>query len=198
MRRFYFILAIALLILPLQGMRPAPVKTVNDFTLRDVSGKYISLKDYPNAKGFMVVFICNHCPFAKLYINRLNQLNTKYSVLNVPLIAIDPMDSLTFEDETFANMQKRAQEGHFNFPYLSDGSQQAAKAFEARRTPDAFVIWKENNQWTIKYQGAIDDNGSEPDSVKEHYLSNAVDELLANKPVTTSSTISIGCYVHYR
>ncbi len=198
MMRFYKIIVIALFILPLQGFGPGQNKTVPDFSLRDVSGKYISLKDYPQAKGFMVVFICNHCPFAKLYIKRLNDLNTKYSGLNVPLLAIDPMDSLTYEDETFAHMQQRAKAEGFNFPYLSDGTETAARSFNARRTPDAFVIWKENNQWVIKYQGAIDDNGSEPDSVHDTYLSTAVDELLAGAPVKEPSTISIGCYIHYK
>src|ERR1700756_3023059 len=79
-----------------------------DFTLRNVSGKNVSLKDYPKAKGFIIVFTCHHCPFAKLYTKRLNDLNTKYSALNVPLLAINPMDTMVYADECFCKMEERA------------------------------------------------------------------------------------------
>jgi peroxiredoxin len=195
------ILKIALVLVLLQSFNLSESiigKAIPGFSLRDVSGKNVSLKDYPNAKGFIVVFTCNHCPFAKLYTKRLNDLNTKYRVLNVPLLAINPMDTMVYADECLGKMQERAKADGFNFPYLSDGSQLVTQNFSALRTPQAFVIWKENNQWIIKYSGAIDDNGSEPDSVKNNYLSNAVDELLAGKQVANTETRSVGCYIHYR
>jgi peroxiredoxin len=195
------ILKIALVLVLLQSFNLSESiigKAIPDFSLRNVSGKNVSLKDYPNAKGFIVVFTCNHCPFAKLYTKRLNELNTKYSALNVPLLAINPMDTMVYADECFTKMQERAEKDGFNFPYLSDGSQLITQSFSALRTPQAFVIWKEDNQWIVKYSGAIDDNGSEPDSVKNNYLSNAVNELLAGKQVTNAETSSVGCYIHYR
>lgn len=180
---------------------PQPIsmigKAVPDFTLRNVDHRLVALKDYPNAKGFCVVFTCNHCPFAKLYSQRLNKLNTHYTALGVPLIAINPMDTLVYDEERFEKMQTKAQEDHFTFAYLQDAAQSVAKSFGANHTPHAFVIWKENNQWIIKYAGAIDDNGEAPEKAIS-FLALAIDELLAHKPVSKPETPSFGCRIFYR
>ena len=76
--------------------------------------------------------------------------------------------------------------------------QVVAKNFKAQKTPHAYVIWKENNQWVVKYNGAIDDNGMEPEKVTESYVSNAVYELLTSQPIKTSETKSIGCQIAFR
>ena len=175
-----------------------PVKTVEDFSLKNVDGKIISLKDYPNAKGFIVVFTCNHCPFAKLYPPRFNALYAQYEKLNVPLIAISSTDTLVYEEDTYFKMVKKAKKEHFNFPYLYDATQSVAKMFGADKTPHAFVIWKENAQWVIKYSGAIDDNGAEPNLVKNPYVAKAVDALLEGKLVDIPETRSIGCQILMR
>ncbi len=175
-----------------------PVKTVEDFSLKNVDGKIISLKDYPNAKGFIVVFTCNHCPFAKLYPPRFNALNAQYEKLNVPLIAISSTDTVVYEEDTYFKMVKKAKKEHFNFPYLYDATQSVAKMFGADKTPHAFVIWKENAQWVIKYSGAIDDNGAEPNLVKNPYVAKAVDALLEGKLVDIPETRSIGCQILMR
>lgn len=173
-------------------------KRVANFSLLNIDGKFISLKDYPHAKGFMVVFTSNHCPFAKLYPERLNQLNLKYSPLHLPVIAISSTDTVSYEEDTFDKMQAKAKAEHFNFPYLYDGAQVVAKDFAAQRTPHAFVVWKENDGYIIKYSGAIDDNGAHPNLVQKHYLSDAVDELLAGKKVSLKETRSIGCQLYFR
>jgi peroxiredoxin len=175
-----------------------PVKTLEDFSLKNVDGKIISLKDYPNAKGFIVVFTCNHCPFAKLYPPRFNALNAQYEKLNVPLIAISSTDTLVYEEDTYFKMVKKAKKEHFNFPYLYDATQSVAKMFGADKTPHAFVIWKENAQWVIKYSGAIDDNGAEPNLVKNPYVAKDVDALLEGKLVDIPETRSIGCQILMR
>jgi peroxiredoxin len=171
--------------------------SISDFTLINVNGKNISLKDYPKAKGFIVVFTCNHCPFAKLYTNRLNDLNTKFKALDVPLLAINSMDSAVYEDESFEKMQQRAKADKFNFPYLHDATQTIGKNFGADHTPHAYVIWKENNQWKIKYSGSIDDNGEEPKKANP-FIANAVNELLKSKQVSNPITNSVGCKIFYR
>jgi len=172
-------------------------KRVENFTLRNVNGKNVSTQDYKDAKGFIVIFTCNHCPFAKLYTNRFNDLNTKYSKLDVPLLAINSMDTLLYEEETFELMQQKAKKEKYNFPYLQDLTQVVGKLFEAQHTPMAFVIWKENNEWIIKYKGAVDDNGAHP-KLANSYISKAVDELLNGKPVTNAETESFGCAIFYR
>ena len=173
-------------------------KVVSDFNLRNTAGKISSLKDFPNAKGFIVVFTCNHCPFAKLYPERLNQLNTKYKPLGVPLIAISSSDTLIHEEDTFAEMVKHSREKKFNFPYLYDNTQAVAREFGAQKTPHAFVIWKEHNSWNVKYNGAIDDNGAEPSKVIHPYVADAVDALLSGKQVLVSETKSIGCSINLK
>jgi peroxiredoxin len=170
---------------------------VNDFALLNVDGQKIGLNQYPNAKGFIVVFTCNHCPFAKLYNQRLNDLNKKYSPIGVPLLAINSMDSVLYIDESFIKMQKRAKAAQFEFPYLQDGDQSVGKNFEADHTPHAYVIWKVNNQWIVQYSGAIDDNGEEPEKANP-YIENAVNALLKNEIVPNPITRSVGCKIFYR
>lgn len=177
---------------------PDSKKVVQDFSLKNVDGQSVSLKNYPNAKGFIVVFTCNHCPFAKLYPPRLNALNEKYAKLGVPLLAISSTDTITYEEDTYGMMVEKAQREKFNFPYLFDGEQRVAKDFVAQKTPHAFVIWKEYNKWVVKYNGAIDDNGMEPEKVENRYVERAVEALLAGKPVAEKETKSIGCQIIMR
>ncbi len=173
-------------------------RAVKDFSLLNTNGKTVGLKDYPDAKGFIIVFTCNHCPFAKLYPQRLNKLNSKYQPLGVPLIAISSTDTLLYEEDTYPMMVAKSKNENFNFPYLFDEFQKVAKDFKAQKTPHAFVIWKENDKWVIKYNGAIDDNGAEPDHVTKPYVADAVDQLLAGKEIAVKETKSIGCQVILR
>ena len=196
----FFLLLISLY--SFSGNNKAPVSlignTVNDFSLRNINNKNVSLNNFKNANGFIIVFTCNHCPFAKLYSERYNALNSKYKSLGVPLLAINSTDSIVYEEETFAEMVKKVKEKEFNFPYLQDNTQAVAKNFGAEKTPHAFVIWKENNQWIIKYKGAIDDNGAEPKKVTHAYVEEAVDALLQSKTVAVAETRSIGCAIKFR
>ena len=168
-----------------------------DFRLRNVDNRMISLESYPDAKGFILVFTCNHCPFAKLYSKRLNALHEKYEALGVPLLAINPMDTLVYEEESFELMQQRAKKDKFKFPYLQDDLQVAGKYFNAKNTPEAFVIWNENGNWILKYRGAIDDNG-ENKKRNITYIDETVDALLSNKQVVNPETTSFGCKIYYR
>jgi peroxiredoxin len=169
-----------------------------DFKLKNVDGNIVSLSNYPNAKGFIVVFTCNHCPFAKLYPPRLNELNNKYKPLGVPLIAISSTDTMMYEEDTYPNMVTKAKEEQFNFPYLFDEMQEVAKNFKAQKTPHAFVIWKENKKWVVEYNGAIDDNGMEAKLVSQQYVADAVNALLSGKRILTKETKSIGCQIAFR
>lgn len=173
-------------------------QTVSAFSLRDVYGKKVSMNAFPGAKGFIVVFTCNHCPFAKLYTDRLNALQATFKTQGVPLVAVNPMDSILYENETVEGMRQWAESQHFAFPYLRDASQSVARNFGAFKTPHAFVVWKENGQWVIRYSGAIDDNGAEPGAVTQPYLADAVNSLLAGQPVAIPETASIGCAISYR
>ena len=191
-------LCLVTLILISSGAALAGPKEINDFSLKNTDGKYISLKNYANAKGFIVVFTCNHCPFAKLYPPRLNALNKKYKPLGVPVIAINSSDTVMFEEDAYSHMVSKARKEHFNFAYLCDDMQQVAKDFGAQKTPHAFLIWKEEGKWVVKYTGAIDDNGAHPEQVHKQYLADAVNALLAGKKIETPLTKSIGCQIQFR
>ena len=169
-----------------------------DFLLKNVDGNSVSLNNYPNAKGFIIIFTCNHCPFAKLYPKRLIKLNKKYEKAGFPLLAISSTDTVLYAEDTYDNMVIKAKKEKFTFPYLYDSAQSVAKLFKAERTPQAFVLLKENNNWVIKYNGAIDDNGAEPKKIKVDYVSEAVDALLKNQKVLITETKSIGCKIMFR
>lgn len=171
---------------------------VSDFSLRNVDGRMAALSDYKDARGFIIVFTCNHCPFAKLYPPRLNDLHKKYAKAGVPVIAISSTDTVVYEGDSYAEMVKKAKSEHFLFPYLYDNMQVVARQFSAQKTPHAFVIWKESGNWVVKYSGAIDDNGAEPQKVKHRYVSDAVDQLLAGVAVKVPETKSIGCQINLR
>jgi peroxiredoxin len=173
---------------------------VSNFKLKSATtNKWVSLSDYKEAKGFIVIFTCNKCPMAKFYSQRLNQMDAKYKKMGVPLLAVNSMDTLAYADESFKLMQKKIKKEQLTFPYMQDKKQNVAKEFKATHTPQAFVIWKnKSGKFVIKYQGAIDDNAGEPEKAKHHFLTDAVDELLQNKEVTTSKSESFGCRIFFR
>lgn len=173
---------------------------ISNFKLKSATtNDWISLADFKNAKGFIVVFISNKCPMARFYTTRLIQINDKYKSSNVFVLAINSMDTLVYANESFSKMQKKAKTEKLNFPYLQDKKQSVAKQFKAENTPQAFVIWKNKySRFTIKYQGAIDDNAGEPEKVKNHFLTDALDQLLQEKQVAVSKSQSFGCRIFYR
>jgi peroxiredoxin len=169
-----------------------------DFKLKNVDGKMISLSDYKDAKGFIVVFTCNHCPFAKAYEDRIIALNKMYAVKGYPVIAINPNDPSQVDEDSYANMQQRAKAKSYTFPYLIDETQSVAHAFGAAHTPHVFVLQKSGSDYLVKYIGAIDDNSEDASAVKHKYVEDAVNNLLSGKPVDPSSTKAIGCGIKWK
>jgi peroxiredoxin len=186
-------------IVPLQHIDAAgPVqKEIQPFILPESHGKNISLDDYPQAKGFIIVFTCNHCPFAGLYTSRLNTLYQEYQPEHIPLIAINPMDTLVYQEENLDGMRNHADSAGYIFPYLQDAGQDIAKKFGATHTPQAFILWKEKNALIVRYSGALDDNGKYPDKAFS-YIRMALDELLQGRAVSRPSVPSFGCRIYYR
>jgi glutathione peroxidase-family protein len=172
--------------------------TVKDFSLKNINGKMVSLSNYKDAKGFIVVFTCNHCPFAKAYESRIIELDKKYAPKGYPVIAINPNDPSIAEEDSYDNMIARAKEKKYTFPYLIDETQQVAAAFGATRTPHVFVLQKENGNNVLKYIGAIDNNSEDATKANEHYVQDAVNALLTGKPVTTTETKAIGCTIKWK
>jgi len=169
-----------------------------DFKLKNIDGKMISLGDYIDAKGFIVVFTCNHCPFAKAYEDRIIALNTKYAIKGYPVIAINPNDPVAVPEDNLETMQQHAKAKNYTFPYLVDETQNIAKTYGATRTPEVYVLQRSGNDYIIKYIGTIDDNSDDPSAVKEKYVESAIDALLAGKPVTPTTTKAIGCGIKWK
>ncbi len=172
--------------------------TVKDFSLKNVDGKMVSLGNYKEAKGFIVVFTCNHCPFAKAYESRVIALDKKYASQGYPVIAINPNDPAAVPEDSYSEMISRAQKKGYSFPYLMDETQEVAHAFGATLTPHVFVLKKDGGKNILKYIGAIDNNSEEADKASEHYVEDAVNALLAGKSVTNTETKAIGCTIKWK
>ncbi len=169
-----------------------------DFKLKNVNGKMVSLADYKSAKGFIVVFTCNHCPFAKAYESRIMDLDKKYASQGFPVIAISSNDKDAVPEDAPDKMAARAKEKNYTFPYLFDESQDIAKTYGAAKTPHVFILTKKGADLKVEYIGAIDDNSDDATKVKTKYVENALTEIMAGKPVTTSTTKAIGCTIKWR
>lgn len=169
-----------------------------DFKLKNVDNKTVSLADYKDAKGIILVFTCNHCPFAKKYESRIIDLDKKFKAKGFPVVAISPNDPIQEPTDSFENMQKLAKEKKYPFPYLIDESQDVAKTYGATKTPHVYILQKQQDGYVVKYIGAIDDNSDDIAAVKEKYVENAVNNILAGKPVTPDNTKAIGCGIKWK
>lgn len=169
-----------------------------DFNLKNVDSKQVSLAGYKNAKGFIVIFTCNHCPFSQAYENRIIELHNKYEKLGYPVIAINPNDVVRSPEDSYENMVARHKEKKYPFAYLHDETQQVAKQYGATRTPHVFILNKTNQGNKVVYIGAIDDNYEDATLAKEHYVANTLASLMENKQPTKTVTKAIGCSIKWK
>lgn len=169
------------------------------FTLKNIDGRMVSLSDYEDEKGVIVVFTCNHCPYAKLYEQRIIELNNKYQSKGFPVVAIQPNDPVAYPEDSFENMKKRASEKGYTFPYLIDESQDIVKAYGAMATPHFYLLENDKNGYfTVRYTGALDDNYKSASDVEEKYVEKAIDAMMAGDEVSNQSTKAIGCSIKLR
>lgn len=166
-----------------------------DFSLKNIDNKKVALKDFKDAKGFIVVFTCNHCPYAQAYEDRIVALDKKYKKLGYPVVAINPNNPEKQKEDSFELMKVKAKEKGFTFPYLLDEGQKVYPQYGATKTPHVYVLQKSSKGNVVKYIGAIDDNYAEASAVKQKYVENAVDALLKNKEVSVKETKAIGCSI---
>jgi peroxiredoxin len=179
-----------------QGYKPGD--QVAGFTLKNIDGKMVSLSDFPDKKGFVVIFTCNHCPFSVAYEDRIIALDAKLKPLGYPVIAINPNDPDVAPDDSYEKMMERAAEKKFTFPYLYDQTQEVARRFGALKTPHVFLLVKQGSAFILKYVGAIDDNTHEPEKVTRRYVEEAIAMIMDGKPLETSSTKAIGCSIKWK
>ncbi|MCA4898708.1 MAG: thioredoxin family protein [Bacteroidota bacterium] len=180
----------------------APVKngydigdTAADFKLKNVDGKMVALADFKEAKGYIVIFDCNTCPYSQRYNDRIIALNEKYAAKGFPVIAINPNDPSKSGGDSFDEMAKLAKRKNYAFPYLVDETQSVATAFGATNTPHVFVLDK---ALRVQYIGAIDDNARNENAVSKRYVEDAVNALLSGKPVPVTKVKAIGCGIKWK
>lgn len=171
---------------------------VDDFSLKNVDGKMVSLKGLGEVEGAIIVFTCNTCPYSKLYEDRIIDLHNSYSPKGFPVIAIQPNDPVKSPGDSFEKMKSRSKSKGFPFAYVIDQSQQVTKAFGATNTPHTYILTKEQGDFVVRYIGAIDNSARGAKDDTEKYVENALDQLLAGKQIQLSSTKAIGCGIKWR
>jgi peroxiredoxin len=209
-RRISSVIVVSLLVAAVSQAAPVAVKTLEigasapDFNLPGVDGRRYTLADFDAAKILVIVFTCDHCPTAQAYQQRIKKLAADYRDKGVTLVAISPndpnairLDELGYTDvsDSFAEMKLRAKEMAYNFPYLYDGdTQKVSRAYGPVATPHVFIF---DAKRKLRYVGRIDDNQRDPNAVKSHDARNAIDALLAGKPVPVEKTRSFGCSIKW-
>ena len=183
----------------------APVKsgyqvgdTVSNFRLKNVDGNMVSLSDFKDAKGVIVIFDCNTCPYSKAYNSRIIALNAKYAPNGFPVITINPNDPAQSAGDSFDRMVALAKEKGYAFPYLVDETQEVSRAFGASNTPHVFVLQRTGKELKVAYIGAIDDNARDTSAIKRKYVEEAVDALLRNAAVPAVRTKATGCTIKWK
>lgn len=166
-----------------------------DFSLKNVDDKMVSMADYKKAKGFIVIFTCNTCPYSVAYEDRIIELDKKYKSKGFPVIAINPNDPEASPADSFVDMKVRAKEKGFTFPYLLDDGQKIYPQYGASRTPHVFILKRDRKKLKVAYIGAIDNNSRNASKVTKRYAEDAIDALLSGKKPEKTTSRAIGCTI---
>lgn len=169
-----------------------------DFRLKNLDGKMVSLSQFDNAKGFIVVFTCNTCPVAKKYEKRIMELHEEFSDKGFPVVAINSNDKNVSPGDSYEEMKKVAASKGYRFEYLHDETQETAREYGATNTPHVYVLSKQHDDLKIKYVGAIDNNADDASRADKHYVRDAVNALLDGGSVPVTGTKAIGCGIKWK
>ena len=175
--------------------QPAPESTIKMKNAVDGKLKSVSIADVAGKSGTLVVFTCDHCPFARGWEGRIVELGNSYVKKGIGVILINANDPSEHEEDGFAGMQARAKSANMQIPYVIDETSNVARAFGATVTPEVFLF---DRRGKLAYHGAVDDNRKEPDKVQNHYLKEALDAVVSGKPPALPETKSLGCSIKYR
>ena len=159
------------------------------------AGGQLSIADAKGPKGTLVIFSCNHCPFVKGWETRIAELGNTWRKNGVGVIAVNSNDPAAYAEDGFTEMQQRAKQRGFEFPYVVDATSEVGRAFGATRTPEAFLFDKDGK---LAYHGTIDDNYQDASKVKDHYLRDALEALVGGKEIPVRETKAIGCSIKFR
>jgi len=166
------------------------------FNLPDTEGKMVSLNDFKEAKAFLVIFMCNHCPFVKHILSQMINLIKDYQNKSVAVVGINSNDVVNYQDDSPTLMAELVKKTGFTFPYLYDETQEVAKAYRAACTPDFFLF---DSDKSLVYRGQMDD--SRPGNgipVTGADLTAAIDAVIEGKPVSQEQKPSMGCNIKWK
>ncbi|HOY19488.1 MAG TPA: thioredoxin family protein [Haliscomenobacter sp.] len=175
---------------PVTGLKVGDIAP--DFQLKSTSGKMVTLKDYKTAKGYIVVFTCNTCPYAQAYEQRIIDLHNKMEPMGWPVVAIMPNDPSVQPGDGFDRMTERAKQKKYPFEYLLDEGQKIFPAYGAARTPHVFLLDKDRK---VRYIGAIDDNADDESLITRRYVEEAIAAVEKGNEPDPSLTKAVGCMI---
>ncbi len=166
-----------------------------DAAMKGIDGKSLTIAKAAGKKGTLVVFTCNACPWVKNWETRISEVGNAAHKAGIGVIAINSNDPSKNAEDGYDEMKKRAKKLGIKFPYVVDATSDVARAFGATRTPEAFLFDAEGK---LVYHGTIDDSPRDPAAVKDAYLKQAVDAVVAGQVVPLAETKSLGCTIKFR
>lgn len=197
----FSLIFISLLAFNTQAQKSMLGKVMDDLpAMKDATngGKKISFASFGKAKGFILIFTCNHCPFSVAYEDRIIALDKKFKKKGYPVIAVNPNDPDEYPIDGYGAMVTRAKNKGFTFPYLLDPTSNVARAYKATRTPHIYIVKKQGNKYKVVYVGAIDDSARNESKVSEKYVEAAIADLLKGKKPAKNYSRAIGCSIKMR
>lgn len=191
-----FALSCALLLLPAVASAIAIGDAIpaKDAPLTNVDDSKVTLGGASGAKGTLVVFTCNHCPYVKAWEDRIVALGNEYAKKGVGVVAVNSNDPKVVPGDSLDGMKARAKQKGFEFPYVVDETSEVAKAFGATKTPEVYLF---DAAGKLAYHGAVDDS-AEKDKVKATFLKDALDAVIAGNAPSPAETKALGCSIKFR
>lgn len=165
------------------------------FKLQGTDGVEYSLDSFADSDVVVIVFTCNHCPYAQAVEGRLIAFQEDFMSRGVQLVAINSNDADAYPADAFEAMKQRVKEKRYNFPYLVDPTQAVARAYDAACTPDIFVF---DGDRKLRYNGRFDDNWQDPRAVTQRDLHRAVECVLSDRPIDFKAVPSMGCNIKWK
>lgn len=166
-----------------------------DFALNDPQGKVYQSNELFGEKGLLVIFTCNHCPYANAVWPRLIRIAETAKDLGISTVAINPNIHPDYPDDAPDKMINKIKELGIFFPYLVDETQEIARNFQAQCTPDVYLF---DQNKTLVYHGRIDDNWQDEQKVTRQELKQAVEALASGQPIERRQIPSMGCSIKWR
>lgn len=166
-----------------------------EVSMKNVDGTLMTLSEAAGTKGTLVIFTCNHCPYAKAWEGRIAAIGNEYLAKEIGVIAINPNDPKVAAEDSFEGMKARASKLGLAFPYVVDETSGVARAYGATKTPEVYLF---DAKRRLVYHGAVDDNSKNPEGVEDDYLRDALTALLEGRRIEQPETRAIGCSIKFR